>query len=78
MPPIRRRFWFEVGLGALSLILLVLTLVWKDWIEVVFDVDPDSGDGSFEAGLTIATVATFVASTAVACWDYRRSRTVAE
>ena len=77
MPPVRRRFWFEVGLGALSLLLLILTLAWKDWIEIVFDVDPDSGDGSFEAVLTIATVLTFVICMAAAWWDYRRARRVA-
>jgi len=52
-------------------------LVWKDWIEVVFGVDPDAGNGSFEAVLTLASVVAFVASTAAAGWDYRRSRTVA-
>jgi hypothetical protein len=25
-----------------------LTLVWKDWIEIVFRVDPDAGNGAAE------------------------------
>lgn len=29
-------------------VLLVLTLISREWIEVVFDVDPDHGDGSQE------------------------------
>ncbi len=43
-----RRFWLETSLGAASLILLVVTLFWRDWIEIVFRVDPDHGNGSFE------------------------------
>jgi hypothetical protein len=43
-----RRFWLEAGLAAASAVLLVVTLLWTDWIEIVFRVDPDNGSGSFE------------------------------
>jgi hypothetical protein len=56
----RRRFWIETGLAGVSGFLLVLTLITRDWIEELFDVDPDGGSGSLEwllvAGLLVATV----------------------
>src|SRR5919201_7100895 len=42
------RFSLEVVLGSLGLLLFALTLVWKDWIEVVFRIDPDKGNGAAE------------------------------
>jgi hypothetical protein len=44
----RRRLEVELTLGALSGALFALTLVWPDWIEVVFRVDPDGGNGALE------------------------------
>ncbi len=42
------RFWIETILAFAAGCLGALTLVWKDWIEVVFHVDPDHGNGSLE------------------------------
>jgi hypothetical protein len=54
------RFWSESILASVSASLAVLTLVWPDWIEGVFGVDPDHHNGSLEwavvAGCCIATV----------------------
>jgi hypothetical protein len=50
-------FWVEAALSGVTGLVLVLTLVTRDWIEVVFGVDPDGGDGTLEwllvAGLTV-------------------------
>jgi hypothetical protein len=35
------RFWFEAVLAAVSGLLGLITLVWRDWIEIVFGVDPE-------------------------------------
>jgi Flp pilus assembly pilin Flp len=51
------RFYLEVVLGSVGVLLFVLTLVWKDWIELVFRVDPDEAQGLVEYGLIIALVA---------------------
>jgi hypothetical protein len=49
---LRRQFWIEAGLAALSSALLTLTLVLPDWIELVFGVDPDQQSGSLEWAIT--------------------------
>jgi hypothetical protein len=55
------RFWVRLALAVMSAALLVVTLVWHDWIEIVFRVDPDHGSGWLEwlivvlaFGLTLA------------------------
>jgi hypothetical protein len=54
-----RRFWIEVSLGAATGFLLLLTLLWRDWIEAISGFEPDRHDGSFEwmlvVGLGLAT-----------------------
>ena len=45
---LRRRFWLESILGSVTGIVAVITLFWHDWIETVFKIDPDSGNGSAE------------------------------
>jgi len=46
--PSRRRLRLEVGLAVASLVLGLVALVWPEWIEAVFRVDPDAGSGSLE------------------------------
>jgi hypothetical protein len=41
-------FWIELAVAAVSGLLGLLTLAWRDWIEVVFRVDPDHHNGSAE------------------------------
>ena len=49
MPPrLRFRFWLESIFGSIAVILAVITLFWHGWIEAVFGVDPDKGNGSAE------------------------------
>jgi hypothetical protein len=50
--PMRARFWLEVMMAAVSAGLLVLTVVSHEWIEVIFGVDPDRGDGTLEWAIT--------------------------
>ena len=37
---IRPWFWIEALLALANAVLLVMTVLWKDWIEIVFDVTP--------------------------------------
>ncbi len=45
---VRMRFWVELGLGMVSGLLFLLTLVTREWVELVFGVDPDHGSGALE------------------------------
>lgn len=63
---VRRRFYIESGLTVASLLLLVVTLINQEWIEAVFGIDPDGGDGSLEwlvvAILAVVTVVSAVSA----------------
>ena len=48
-----RRWWFETAGSVLALALAVLTLVTREWIEVVLRVDPDRGSGTAEWAIVI-------------------------
>ena len=72
--PTRRRFLVETALAVVSAALLLLTLLWKDWIELVFRVDPDGGSGALEWAITAVALAVAVASGVLAHRDRPRSR----
>ena len=67
---VRFRFWLEAGVGALSLLLLVLTLITREWIEAIIRVDPDGGSGAAEWGIVagLAVIAVVSACTARVEW----------
>jgi hypothetical protein len=68
-----RRFRVEVGLAALSALLFLATLVWRDWIEIVFRVDPDRGNGSFEWLVVAVTGMGAVTFSVLARNEWRRT-----
>jgi hypothetical protein len=71
---LRRRFWIETTLGVVTGALFLLTLAWRDWIETIFGVDPDHGNGSVEwlvvAALALGALALFALARAE--WRYTR------
>ena len=69
----KRIFWCEVTLAVVSALLLLLTLIRKDWIEVVFGIEPDKGSGAFEWFLVIGFATVTVAFTALARAEWRRA-----
>ena len=50
----RTLLYVELALAAISGVMLVVTLAWRDWIEEVFGVDPDRGNGSLEWAIVVA------------------------
>jgi hypothetical protein len=71
---LRTRFYFEAILGTAALGLLVVTLLWNDWIELVFKVDPDAGNGSLEYVVCFALLAATAVTWFLARAEWRRAR----
>lgn len=68
------RFWVESAAALVTLSLAVITLVWQNWIELVFRVDPDHGNGSFERWVVVVAAALCVASVLLARREWRIAR----
>ena len=76
MTQLPRRFWLELGLAGFSAVLLLLTLVTREWIELVFRVDPDHGNGSLEWLVVLAALACTVTFSVLARLEWQRAREV--
>jgi len=63
----RRRFYIEAALASLTAFLTVGTLISKEWIEIVFGVDPDGGSGALEWAI-VACLAVTSTVLSVAAW----------
>ena len=73
-----RRLRLEIALAALSAALFVATLAWPEWIEMVFGVDPDHGDGSVEWLIMGVTALCAVGASVGARADWRGLHDAAE
>jgi hypothetical protein len=69
---LRPLFWIEALLALGNAVLLAMTVVWKDWIEIVFDVDPDAGSGALEWTIVAVTLVLTLAFLALARSEWRR------
>jgi hypothetical protein len=67
------RFWFEAITGAVGLVLFILTLFSREWIEELTGWDPDGGNGSLEVLLAVGLLAVSAVSMLAARRDYRRA-----
>jgi hypothetical protein len=67
-------FWIEAGLAFSSAVATMLTLLWHDWIEIVFQVEPDQGGGALEWSVALALAASTVVCGALARREWARSR----
>jgi hypothetical protein len=66
------RLWLELLAAATSSCLLLVTIVWPDWIEIAFGIDPDQGDGSLEWLIIAVMAAVVVASAFLSRMELRR------
>ncbi len=66
-----RRLWFEAGACAFSAVVLVATVVWPDWIELVLGFDPDASSGALEWGIAMAAGAATATFLLLARRDWR-------
>ena len=69
---LRPRFWVETAMSSASFVFAMLTLLWKDWIELIFRVDPDNHSGSIEMTIVLVAIAITVATAILARVEWRR------
>lgn len=71
---LRLAFWLDLVLSGFGTFLGLLTIVWHDWIETVFGVDPDHGNGSAERIAVVVLLMIGAIAGALARREWRRSR----
>jgi hypothetical protein len=76
MPTVRARFWLEVVLGSVFLLALIVTLISREWIELLLGVSPDGGSGALEWGIVAVLGAATLIVGAFAHREWRRPRPV--
>ncbi len=69
----RRAFWIEVAGAVISSALFLLTLLSQEWIEVVFGVDPDHGNGSLEWVLVVSSALLTITLVVLARLEWRKT-----
>jgi len=70
---LRWRFWFEAAMTIVTSILFVFTLVKRDWIEVVFGVDPDNRSGALEWLVVVALFVATITLFTLASYEWRKA-----
>lgn len=73
----RARFWFETVLAIAAAALAVLTWIDPEWIETLFGVEPDAGNGVAEVAIVLAFALTAAISSGLARRDWLRRPLVA-
>ncbi len=70
----RLRFGRDLAVAIVAAVLGVVTLISREWIEVVFGVDPDGGSGGLEWATVIGLfeVAAVASLEARVVWRRRR------
>lgn len=75
---LKTRLTVELVIAGLAAGVFVATLLAPSWIEMLFGVDPDRGNGDLERMIVVIAAAVAVAASVVARWDWRRSRRAGE
>jgi len=72
----RFRFWLEIVMATITGVLFLITLVVRNWIEIVFHVSLDNNTGSLEwmiVGVLLVGTITFAV---LARYEWRRAQTL--
>ncbi len=67
------RFWLETIAAVVGLALFALTLVTREWFELLTGVDPDGGSGALEVLLAVGLLAVSATSALAARRQYGRA-----
>jgi hypothetical protein len=68
----RRLLLAEIGLATATGILTIVTLISRQWIEIVFGIDPDHGSGALEWLIVVALAAATLIFGLLARNEWRR------
>jgi hypothetical protein len=68
----RRLLVVEIGLAAATGALAIATLISREWIEIVFGVDPDQGSGALEWLIVVVLAAATLIFGLLARNEWRR------
>ncbi len=71
---LRSRFWWEAASATFTGLLAAVTVASRGWIEVVFGVDLDRGDGSLEWAAVVASCCLTAVLATLARREWRRAR----
>ena len=71
MGRVRPRFWIELGFAVLSGVLAIVTVFWRDWIEVT-GWDPDRHSGAAEWAVVAVLAVISIAMALLARVEWRR------
>lgn len=74
MKSMRLRFWLEAAMATITSVLLVMTLIWEDWVEEIFGISPDAGNGSFERWLVGTLIVVTITLFVMVRSEWRRTR----
>jgi hypothetical protein len=66
------RFWIQFALSVTSGALFVVTLIWREWIELVTGLDPDGGNGSAEWFIVGVSAVATILFAGLSWHDWRR------
>jgi hypothetical protein len=66
-------FWIEIGLSGAAAVLAIVTLISREWIELLTGWDPDHGSGALEWSLALGLAVIALILAALARFEYRRS-----
>ena len=77
MRNMRRLFWVEICLAAITGLLALITPIFPDWIEFVSGWDPDQHDGSVERMIVVGLFVVTIVMVALAAIEWRRTTAAA-
>ncbi|MFF0342772.1 hypothetical protein [Kribbella sp. NPDC004875] len=73
---VRTRFWWQAGFSAAALVLALVTLISREWIELLTGWDPDRGSGTVEWVIVSVLAVVAVALGAAARREWHRTHPV--
>jgi hypothetical protein len=70
---LRKIFWWETAGAVACAVLFIVTLFNREWIEVLFGVEPDGGNGTMEWAVVVVLAALTLLSVTLVSREWRRS-----